>query len=316
VALNLARPDDLELIPALTARTSSQPWTAVAEVAKAWSAEAFVERSRLLGLAAAAVTDPGGHAPADSAVVTQRCASKAGLATGPWTVVDLSSLWAGPVVARILSAAGAAVIKVESSSRPDGARAAPAFYAWLHAQDELVVSVDLDSRSGRQRVADLIGEADVVIEGSRPRALEHLGLGPDCQSGRPGQVWLSITGHGRDAPGRDWVAFGDDAAVAGGLVGWDRNRQPVFCGDAIADPLTGLVGALLVLRAQDAGGGQLIDLAMSRVAAAMRGRAEVAWHDLEVPVIVERGGEAWQVRAGAEVELVRDWPPTLQWIET
>jgi crotonobetainyl-CoA:carnitine CoA-transferase CaiB-like acyl-CoA transferase len=41
------------------------------------------------------------------------------------------------------------------------------------------------------------------------------------------------------------VAFGDDAAVAGGLVGRSA-AGPVFCGDAIADPLTGLESVLAV----------------------------------------------------------------------
>ena len=41
----------------------------------------------------------------------------------------------------------------------------------------------------------------------------------------------------------------------------------MFVGDAIADPLTGLAGAVAVMRAFDAGGGQLIDLAMASVVA-------------------------------------------------
>ena len=58
----------------------------------------------------------------------------------------------------------------------------------------------------------------MVIEASRPRALAQLGLAPEMIPHRDGQVWLSITGYGRAAPER--AAFGDDAAVAGGLVGW------------------------------------------------------------------------------------------------
>jgi hypothetical protein len=79
-------------------------------------------------------------------------------------------------------------------------------------------------------------------------------------------VWLSITGYGRDNPER--VAFGDDAAVAGGLVGGDRDGEPVFCADAIADPLTGIAGALAVAQSLAGGGGELIDLSMRSVAAA------------------------------------------------
>ena len=42
---------------------------------------------------------------------------------------------------------------------------------------------------------------------------------------------------------------------------------PVFCGDAIADPLTGLEGTLAVLESLDRGGGELIDVSMAAVAA-------------------------------------------------
>jgi crotonobetainyl-CoA:carnitine CoA-transferase CaiB-like acyl-CoA transferase len=112
----------------------------------------------------------------------------------------------------------------------------------------------------------------VVIEASRPRALAALGLGPGTIPHRDGQVWLSITGYGRGEA--DLVAFGDDAAVAGGLVGWTGAGppwgagEPVFCADAIADPLTGVCGALAVARSVAAGGGELIDLSMRAVAAA------------------------------------------------
>jgi hypothetical protein len=41
----------------------------------------------------------------------------------------------------------------------------------------------------------------------------------------------------------------------------------VFCGDAIADPLTGLHGAVAVVEALARGGGELVDVAMAAVAA-------------------------------------------------
>ena len=65
---------------------------------------------------------------------------------------------------------------------------------------------------------------------------------------------------------RTWVAFGDDAAVAGGLVGAGANG-PVFCADAIADPLTGLQAALLVAESLARGGGEVLDVAMAGIAA-------------------------------------------------
>ena len=84
------------------------------------------------------------------------------------------------------------------------------------------------------------------------------------------QVWISITGHGRRDGGGQRVAFGDDAAVAGGLVVWDE-RGPCFCADAIADPVTGVTAATAALTALNTGRRWLLDIAMSDVAADLAG---------------------------------------------
>ena len=68
------------------------------------------------------------------------------------------------------------------------------------------------------------------------------------------------------------VALGDDAAVAGGLVGHAHARSntdstPVFVGDAIADPLSGLEATLAVLEALGRGGGEIVEIALAEVAA-------------------------------------------------
>jgi crotonobetainyl-CoA:carnitine CoA-transferase CaiB-like acyl-CoA transferase len=143
----------------------------------------------------------------------------------------------------------------------------------LHAGHESI-ALNFRTPSGLHHLARLLVAADVVIEGSRPRALANLGVAPGMIAHRPGQVWLSITGYGRDVPGR--VAFGDDAAVAGGLVG-RADGEPVFCADAVGDPLTGACGALAVAKSLAAGGGELIDLPMRAVAAAFAA-AEVPDH--------------------------------------
>ena len=183
-------------------------------------------------------------------------------------VVDLSSLWAGPVCARILRDRGATVVKVESTERPDGARRGPpAFFDRLH-RGQRAVALAFSSVEGRQDLRDLLTAADVVIEASRPRALAQLGAGPtDLGADGPG-LWISITGHGRSGPAGDRVGFGDDAAAAGGLVGWTA-RGPVFGGDALADPLTGLAAAAAWADAARRGGGRrlLVDLALADVAA-------------------------------------------------
>ena len=133
------------------------------------------------------------------------------------------------------------------------------------------VALDLRSTEGIRALHGLVGRADVVIEASRPRALRQLGIdGPAIvQDGGP-RVWVSITGHGRAGDSADRVAFGDDAAAAGGLVVW-RGEDPLFCGDAIADPLTGLAAADACLQSLQAGGRWLLDVSMSDVSAELAG---------------------------------------------
>jgi len=107
----------------------------------------------------------------------------------------------------------------------------------------------------------LIAAADVVIEGSRPAALARRRLGPTDIAPRPGRIWLRLSGYDDSRPG-----FGDDAAVAGGLVGTSP-EGPVFCGDAIADPLSGLEAGAAVAESLARGGGELIHVSMAAVAA-------------------------------------------------
>jgi crotonobetainyl-CoA:carnitine CoA-transferase CaiB-like acyl-CoA transferase len=178
--------------------------------------------------------------------------------------VDFSALWAGPLCAHLLGLAGARVVKVETPQRLDGARRGnPGFYRLLHAGHRAVL-LDPATPAGRRAMSALVDSADIVIEASRPRALAGFGLDAQAAADR-GTIWVSITANGRDSPR---VGFGDDVAAGAGLVALDEAGQPVFCGDAIADPLTGLVAAELALSAPENGRGRLFDVAMSSVVAA------------------------------------------------
>ncbi|NDZ97418.1 CoA transferase [Streptomyces sp. SID6673] len=260
IAISLCRPDDVASVPAIVGdQGTDDPWRDLADFAARTPASAVVAQAQLLGVAAAEL---GRATDAPSALpfqVTDIASRTDTLAVRGATVVDLSSLWAGPLCGGILSRAGARVIKVESTGRPDGARIGdPEFFEWLHRGQEFR-AIDFTSDEGRNQLAHLIDAADIVIEASRPRALERLGLSPDRMAHRPGRIWVSITGGGRSRPMQ--VNFGDDAAVGGGLVGWNGD-QPAFCADAIADPLSGIAAALATAAAAESGGGVLIDLSM------------------------------------------------------
>jgi hypothetical protein len=307
LALSLARPSDVDLLASWlgTAATgaAADPWSSVAAAVAAQSVADLVERGALLGLPVAALPHrdaagpprPVNSSPASDLPVVATAFGDA--APGPVAdllVVDLSSLWAGPLCAQLLGSAGARVVKIESTGRPDGARFGPAaFFDLLHAGHESV-ALDFATAAGRDDLRRLLEAADVVIEASRPRALQQLGLDAEAllRTGRC-RLWLSITGYGRTGEAAQRVAFGDDGAVAGGLVVWD-GEGPCFCADAVADPLTGLVAATAILASVAAGGRWLLDVSLRDVAAhfaagasAGCGRSEAARAD---GTVMTRGG--------------------------
>jgi crotonobetainyl-CoA:carnitine CoA-transferase CaiB-like acyl-CoA transferase len=302
-AVSCARPDDPKLLAALVgAVLPEDPWPAVAAWLRTHTGAELAELAGPLGLAAA----PADHAttpatPADRATpaATGRLRSPAGL-----LVVDFSALWAGPLCAHLLGLAGARVVKVETPQRLDGARRGnQGFYDLLHAGHRAVL-LDPTTAAGRSALAGLVAAADIVIEASRPRALAGFGLDA-AAAVEQGTIWVSITAAGRGSPR---VGFGDDVAVGAGLVACDERGQPVFCGDALADPLAGLVAAELAMSAPRDGRGVLIDVSMAGVAAATLAprpcaatTAAVAGHPAPTPTAghpspaARRAGADWVV---------------------
>jgi hypothetical protein len=263
IAPNLPRPDDWRSVPAwLEAEIEPGDWSALEREVAARDAGELLARGRQLGLAVGCTGEEG--APRSWCVRSQ-LGEPTPAPLRPW-VLDLSALWAGPLCSDLLRRAGARVTKLESRARPDGARrGSPAFFDLLNAGKESV-ALDLGDPRGRLQLKSLIERVDVVLESARPRALSQLGVDAAAWvGGRAGRVWCSLTGYGRGDPQGGWVAFGDDAAVSGGLVEWPRSG-PVFVGDAIADPLTGVHAALAVQASLRRGGGELLDVALSAVA--------------------------------------------------
>jgi hypothetical protein len=268
VAVTLARPDDVASVPAWLelpgySERTQDPWGVVEQEVRSRRAAYLVERGRLLAMPVAALGELAADPAPGPATVTD-LGGAAALGHRP-LVVDLSSLWAGPLCTRILADAGAHVVKVESTSRPDGARRGePGFFRWLNGGKE-EVSIDLGTAEGVHQLRALLHQAQVVVEGSRPRALRQWGIDAEqlLKDKLGPSIWVSITGHGRRS---DRVAFGDDAAVAGRLVAYDADG-PCFVADAVADPLAGIAAAGIVRTALVAGGRWLIDVPLAQVAA-------------------------------------------------
>lgn len=314
VAVSLVRPGDAEVVPAIThQQPGPDPWTDLARASASLPAHDVADRAQLVGV-------PAGVLPAQSptawTVDPEQTRHPHGARPGrPMSrplVVDLSALWAGPLCAKLLGDAGARVIKVESRQRPDGARFGnAAFFDWLNSAHESV-ALDFSDRTDLEVVRALVARADVVIEASRPHALKALSIDAERQvADRPGKIWLSITGYGRQGPAAHRVGFGDDASVAAGLVAYDRAGDPVFCGDAAADPITGLQSARAVIEGQARGGGMMIEMSMVDAVRSVLQPLPAAGPSAAGPAVRcgASGVDGWAVSVGGSRFEVR--PPAL-----
>lgn len=304
MAVTLARDDDFALLPALLQRPLRDPgWEHLAGWLRQTPAEEALERARILGLAAAIV--PAAAPPAVRAAVTATAGAPQ-RHDGPLRVLDLSSLWAGPLCAHLLGLTGADIVKVESLGRPDGARRGPrAFFDLLHAGHRSV-ALDFGDDEHRMLLQRLVGAADIVIESSRPRALLQLGIDA-AAAVAAGTSWVSITGYGRQHPER--IGYGDDVAASAGLIGRD-SADSWFCGDALADPLSGVVAAAAACIAASTGHAWLLDVSMHDVCrvAATAPRPDPSQRAAEVlrPAARTPTGSAPELDAHHD-EVLREW---------
>ncbi len=274
LAVNLPRPSDWALISAWleTAPPDGWCWPRLTDALARRDSEPLIDRGRLLGLAVATTGQlPKPGTWSDEQRITEATRGVVDrTAGGAPRVVDLSVLWAGPLCGHLLHLAGADVIKVESVQRPDGARFGNSKFYGLLNQGKRSVALDLAAHRGRQTLRRLLLAADIVIESSRPRALRQMGIDAETiMRQRPGLTWISINGYGRTGPQANWIAFGDDAGVATGLSDMMKlaTGRYEFAGDAIADPLTAVRAAVAAWRGWVEGGGRLISLALTKVAA-------------------------------------------------
>lgn len=111
-------------------------------------------------------------------------------------VLDLTRVIAGPVCGRTLAAHGADVMRVTAQHLPG-----------FHLLDidtgrgKLSAFLDLRADEERERLAGLLREAHVFVQGYRPGAIAGHGFSPEaCAEMRPGIVCVSLSAYGRTGP--------------------------------------------------------------------------------------------------------------------
>ena len=190
-------------------------------------------------------------------------------------ILDVSTLFAGPLAATILSDFGADVIKVEHP-RGDPVRyhgytkdGVPLWWKML-SRNKRTVTLSLSTVEGQDILYRLVEEADVLVENFRPGTLERWNLGPDrLQTINPKLIIARVTGFGQFGPYSGRPGFGTLAEAMSGFaeITGDPDGPPTLPPFGLADGITAQSTAnaiLLALYHRDVhgGSGQVLDLAI------------------------------------------------------
>jgi formyl-CoA transferase len=189
-------------------------------------------------------------------------------------VLDVATLFAGPLAATLLGDHGAEVIKIEhpqgDPARTHGASKDGVGLWWkMLSRNKKAITLYLGSARGQELFRAMVADADVVIENFRPGTLERWGLGYDTLSEiNPGLVLARITGFGQTGPYAGRPGFGTLAEAMSGFaaVTGEPDGPPTLPPFGLADgaaALTAAFGIMTALRARDRSGrGQVLDLAI------------------------------------------------------
>jgi len=204
------------------------------------------------------------------------------------TVLDLTLALAGPFATFLLAGLGARVIKIENPASPDHCRENAPFIgrngvslgrsapddvsvaALNRLRGKYAVTLNLKQAGSREVFADLVRQADVVVENFTPGTLDRLGVGYEFARAQNSRiVYCSISGYGADheTTGSGKAMDSIIQALSGLMMTSGVPAEPpVRVGVPVADlcaPVFAVVGILAALRQRDATGlGRHVDVSM------------------------------------------------------
>lgn len=203
------------------------------------------------------------------------------------TVLDLTIALAGPFATFLLAGLGARVIKIENPDSPDPCRQNAPYLgpngvtlgrtgpddvsvsALNRLRGKYGVTLNLKAPDAREVFADLLRQADVVVENFSAGTMDRLGIGyAAARTINPRIVYCSISGFGATKSAGSGKAMDTIIQALSGLMmtSGEPGDPPVRVGVPVADllaPIFGVVGILAALRQRDATGvGQQVDISM------------------------------------------------------
>jgi len=190
-------------------------------------------------------------------------------------VLDLTRVLSGPFCTALLGDLGADVLKVEApegdSIRGQGAikDGLSGYFAQFN-RNKRSIRLDLRKAEGREILAKLIAQSDVLVENFRPGVLARLGFSAArLKELRPSLVTCAINGFGSTGPYKDRPAFDFIAQALSGFmsVNGRADDPPLRSGLPISDLVAGLYAALSitasVVRARETGKGQQTEVSLT-----------------------------------------------------
>jgi len=192
-------------------------------------------------------------------------------------VVEITSIYSGPMAGMMLAELGAQVVKVESPEGPDPLRAGglgagpdgvnSIFYSLNRGKR--FCSIDAKTDRGRQLLFDLASDADIFFHNMRPGKAEGLGLDYEALAAKnPRIIYGAITGHGPEGPEAHLPAYDYVVQAKLGMVDYQRDKEgrgdlvrQVVVDKTSANALVQGVLAALYMR-EKTGRGQRVEIPM------------------------------------------------------
>lgn len=208
-------------------------------------------------------------------------------------VLEIATLFAGPLAATFLGDMGADVIKVEHPTKPDPSRGhgptSDGVGLWwkIIGRNKRTMTLDLSRAEGAEVLRLMARDADVIIENFRPGTLERWGLGYDrLAEWNPGLVLARVTGFGQVGPMAHQPGFGTLAEAMSGFAALtgEPDGPPTLPPFGLADGIAALATAFAVMVALESrratGRGQVADLAIIEPIMWLLGPQVSAWDQL------------------------------------
>jgi crotonobetainyl-CoA:carnitine CoA-transferase CaiB-like acyl-CoA transferase len=197
--------------------------------------------------------------------------------TGPLSgvrVIDLTTIYSGPISTAILGDQGADVIKIEAAAGdpmrqgPTRRNGVTASFAMMNRNKRSIV-VDIRTDAGRDILFDLVRGADVLVENFRPGVMDRLGVGyDDLRAVNPRLVFASINGVGATGPYAGRRVYDAVIQAIAGIADLHAadNGKPTMINTLICDKVTAMTMAQAVSSAlfcrERTGEGQQIQVSM------------------------------------------------------